>query len=103
MEIRKHRRDGMSPERDLTEEPEDATMAKLVPSQLPVMVTWVSLGIVLGLLRALRSASGRVGQSLALSLSGFSQRTWCHPSRFFPSLEVLSIAEETAAWLLAAS
>lgn len=54
MEIRKHCRDGMSPERDLTEEPGDATMAKLVPSQLPVLVTWVSLGIVLGFLSALR-------------------------------------------------
>lgn len=38
----------MSPERDLTEEPGDASMAKLALPQLPAMVIWVSLGTVLG-------------------------------------------------------
>lgn len=52
MEIRKRCRHGMSPERDLTEEPGDAKVAELAPSQLPVLVTWVPLGLVLGLLQA---------------------------------------------------
>lgn len=54
LEIRKHCRGGLSPERVLTEEPRDANMAKLALSQLPLMVIWVSLGIVLGLLQAVR-------------------------------------------------
>lgn len=74
----------MSPERDSTEEPGDANVAQLAPSQLPVLGVWVSLVMVLGLLQAVRRAGGRAGQSLALSLLWIFPKNLVSPQQAFP-------------------
>lgn len=74
----------MSPERDLTEELGDASMGNMAPSLLPVMMTWVSLGIALETMHAVRWAEH--SSHLLFHYCGFSQRTRCHPNGLFQAL-----------------